>query len=159
MHSFSRLTLLCLASLAAVAAAGPINPPAGPVAPTPGPEPRIPISDTTTPGDADSLFRITQPGSYYLTGNITGVANKHGIKIIATGSVTLDLNGFELVGTNAASAFVGVRDSTTAPSVISVINGTVRNWGDDGIDLASDSGRSGRVSGISARSNFGDGIS
>jgi hypothetical protein len=153
-----RFTALALLVCTAFAAAGPLTPPAGPVAPTPGPEPRIPISDTTTPGDAESLFRITLPGSYYLTGNITGVANKHGIKILATG-VTLDLNGFELVGANAASAFDGVNDSTGTPSVISVINGTVRNWGDDGISLAFGNAKGGRVSGITARSNFGDGIS
>src|SRR5262245_54958472 len=77
--------------------AGPLDPPAGPIASTPGPEPRIPISAATTPGDANSLFQITHPGSYYLTGNITGVAAFHGIEIMAS-SVTLDLCGFTLAG-------------------------------------------------------------
>ena len=55
-------------------------------------EPRIAINTASTPGDADSVFRITQPGSYYLTGNTSGVAAKHGIEIDAS-DVTLDLMG------------------------------------------------------------------
>jgi hypothetical protein len=39
----------------------------------------------TRPATPDSLFKIIQPGSYYLTGNITGVVGKHGIKIAAGG--------------------------------------------------------------------------
>ncbi|HZW06443.1 MAG TPA: hypothetical protein VFF65_04910, partial [Phycisphaerales bacterium] len=65
-----------IAALSAVgrnAAAGPIDPPAGPVAPTGRTlaevEPRTPIGPVTTPGDADAVFKITQPGSYYLAGN------------------------------------------------------------------------------------------
>src|SRR6185369_7398513 len=81
--------------------AGNLNPPAGPVASTMKTlsevEPRIPINATTTPGDADSIFRITQPGSYFLTGNITGVNGKHGIEVAAS-SVTIDMRGFDLVG-------------------------------------------------------------
>ena len=73
-HPF-RLAIAALAAmLATIVLAGPLTPPAGPVAPTPGPEPRIPINATNTPGDADSLFRITQPGSYYLTGNLLGAS-------------------------------------------------------------------------------------
>jgi len=46
-------------------------------------EPRILISSTTTPGDADSVFKITQPGSYYLGQNVVGVAGKSGIELTA----------------------------------------------------------------------------
>src|SRR6478672_5324618 len=81
--------------------AGDLNPPAGPVASTMKTlsevEPRIAINATNTPGDADSVFKISQPGSYYLTGNVTGVASKYGIEIAASG-VTVDLAGFELTG-------------------------------------------------------------
>ncbi len=83
------------------AQAGPIDPPAGPIIPTGKPltevEPRIAISSTNTPGDADSMFKITQPGSYYLTSSITGVIGRHGIKVAASG-VTIDLNGFIMRG-------------------------------------------------------------
>src|SRR5690606_18106937 len=90
-----------LTILAGAAVAGPLNPPAGPVAPTHKTltevEPRTPINAANTPGDADSVYRIFQPGSYYLTGNIVGQAGKRGIEI-ASSNVTLDLNGFALQG-------------------------------------------------------------
>ena len=55
---------------------------------------RIPISAAHTPGDADNEFIITQPGSYYLTGNLI-VTKTNGISITAAGA-TLDLNGFQI---------------------------------------------------------------
>jgi hypothetical protein len=75
---------------AVVSVAGPLSPPGGPVASTyktlSEVEPRTAVSLANTPGDADSLFKITQPGSYYLTGNIVGVAGKHGVEIAAAAS-------------------------------------------------------------------------
>ena len=66
-----RLSLLALAvggAIAALALAGPLNPPAGPVTSTyktlTEVEPRIAINLTNTPGDANSVFKITQRGSY-----------------------------------------------------------------------------------------------
>src|SRR5688572_3995985 len=92
---------LAAAAAALVVSAGPLNPPPGPVGSTyktlTEVEPRTPVSSVNTPGDPDSLFRITQPGSYYLTANLAGVAGKHGIEIDAD-DVTLDLCGFELKG-------------------------------------------------------------
>src|SRR5438105_12923113 len=54
-------------------------------------EPRKPISQ---PAPGGFPIMINQPGSYYLTGNISGAANTDGIRINA-GGVTVDLNGFE----------------------------------------------------------------
>ena len=49
-------------------AQGPLTPPGAP-APTMKSldqvEPRIAVNSTNTPGGADSLYKITQPGSYY----------------------------------------------------------------------------------------------
>lgn len=143
-----------LLMLASPALAGPLSPPAGPVAPTPGPEPRIAIGPTTTPGDADSLYRITSGGSYYLTGNVLGVANKHGIEIAAWG-VTIDLNGFELNGV-AADTLDGITISAGGPLNITVVNGSVLNWKGDGIDIGLGNGC--RVEGVVSSDNEGDGI-
>ncbi|MEK6701993.1 MAG: right-handed parallel beta-helix repeat-containing protein [Planctomycetota bacterium] len=151
------LTIVGVAAL--VLAAGPLNPPAGAVTSTyktlSEVEPRTAINVTNTPGVAAALFRIAQPGSYYLTGNITGVANKHGIEIMASG-VTLDLNGFELVGV------AGSRDGVSATSAeltnIAVVNGSVRNWGGDGVDLATSGVINYRVVGVLASGNDGFGI-
>ena len=66
-------------------------------------QPRRPIGTSATPGSTNALFVISQPGSYYLTTNITGVAGKDGIWITASG-VTLDLMGFELAGVSNRSS-------------------------------------------------------
>jgi parallel beta-helix repeat protein len=116
--------------------AGPLTPPVGPVAPTAKPlaevEPRIAINLANTPGDANSLFRITQPGSYYLTGDITGVTGKSGIEI-ASSRVTIDLNGFSLVGvTGSLEGIVAVGTNRTG---LAIRNGVVSSWGSDGVLL------------------------
>lgn len=161
--SFVARNLACaaFAALAASALAGPLSPPSGPIAPTSKPlaeiEPRIAVNATNTPGDADSLFKITQPGSYYLTGNITGVAGKHGIEIAASG-VTIDLNGFDLVGVAGMGAFDGVSLTAFSAQNIVVRNGSVRSWGDAGVDLATISSLNCRVEGGLASRNIGHGI-
>ena len=126
--------IVCSAALLA----GPLTPPAGPVAPTfktlAEVEPRIAINAANTPGDSDSLYKITQPGSYYLTGNVAGVADKHGIEI-AAGGVTIDLGGFEVVGVPGMGAFDGVSGTVNDLASITVRNGNIRGWGGQGIDL------------------------
>lgn len=128
------------ALLAGRANAGPLNPPAGPVTSTGKTltevEPRIAINAVNTPGDADSLFRISQPGSYYLTGNVAGVSGKHGIKITASG-VSIDLNGFDLVGVTGSLS--GILTSGTINSIC-IQNGKVRSWQGSGISASSSSG-------------------
>ena len=93
-------------------------------------EARTIINSTNTPGDASNSFVISAPGSYYLTGNITGVAGKRGINIAAS-DVTVDLNGFAIVG--VASSLDGITVSGTRTN-ISLLNGTVRAWSGDGIN-------------------------
>lgn len=113
--------------------AGPLTPPPGPITSTHKTltqvEPRTPINSTNTPGDATATFRITQPGSYYLTGNITGQAAKHGIMITAS-NVTIDLNGFSLVGVPGAIYGIFV-DSTH--NNLTIRNGIVSQWPQGGI--------------------------
>lgn len=125
---------------AAVLFAGPLNPPAGPVTPTyktlADIEPRIAISQATTPGDATATFRITQPGSYYLTGNLIGQANKNGIRIESYG-VTIDLGGFSVIGApNCLAAIV----TTQFSSELTIRNGTVTRWIAGGVNLAGSDG-------------------
>jgi parallel beta-helix repeat protein len=128
------LTVLCPWSGMSATQAGDLNPPPGPVAPTMKPltdlEPRIAINATNTPGDADSLFRIAQPGSYYLTGNITGVSGKMGIEI-AAGGVTIDLMGFELAGVPGSLDGIATTPAVVRSAIIH--NGILRDWGGDGI--------------------------
>jgi parallel beta-helix repeat protein len=132
---------LVLGTLAVPALAGDLNPPPGPVAPTGKTltevEPRIAVNATNTPGDADSVFRIIQSGSYYLTGNVSGQAAKHGIQIEVDG-VTLDLNGYTLIGT--AGSLDGINMLGFRENVV-IRNGHVRGWGQSGIETRIDIGR------------------
>jgi parallel beta-helix repeat protein len=129
--------------------AGELNPPSGPIAPTD----RTPIADSTTPGDAQAVHRITLSGSYYLRGNVTGVAGKHGI-VIGASNVTLDLNGFEVVG--VVGSFDGISTAPSGQSNIAVRNGTVRAWGSAGIGMSNSSAL--LVEGVRAVNNGSDGL-
>ena len=160
-HIIAAFSALALIAAAGLLTAGPINPPVGPIASTAKPlsevEPRTAINAANTPGDATSLFRITQPGSYYLTGNITGVVGKQGIAIAASG-VTLDLMGFDLAGVPAMGALDGVSTTVSGLTNIAVLNGSVRNWGDAGVDLTTLPATNCRVEGVHASGNGGSGI-
>ncbi|MCC6227852.1 MAG: right-handed parallel beta-helix repeat-containing protein [Phycisphaerales bacterium] len=148
-----------LAGGAVILFAGPLNPPAGAVSSTyktlTEVEPRIAINAANTPGDADSLFKITQPGSYYLTGSVTGVSGKRGIEV-ASSNVTIDLNGFALIGVASSLDGIGASVSVTG---VTILNGVIRSWGDGGIDFYSPMARDVRIQGITASTNTGDGIS
>ncbi len=158
----NRTTLMAFAltTLAGTAVAGPLTPPSGPITSTMKTmaevEPRIAINAINTPGDNDatpSLFKITQPGSYYLTGNITGVSGKYGIEIVASG-VTIDLNGFELFGGGSASGSLdGIRITGNVLVNTSVKNGSIRGWGGHGIDLVTVFTSGGSVTDIAASEN------
>jgi parallel beta-helix repeat protein len=116
-------------------AQGSLTPPPGAPAPTMKTldqiEARTIVNATNTPGDATNTFIIRTPGSYYLTGNITGASGKHGISVLAS-NVTLDLNGFALIGTGAGGATRGVT-TTTAIVNFSIRNGNVRGWSGGGV--------------------------
>jgi len=144
--------------LSTVLAQGPLTPPGAP-APTMKTldqvQPRTPIDATHTPGDADSLFKITQPGSYYLTANVTGVSAKYGIEIAASG-VTVDLNGFDLVGVPGSLDGVAVTPLNLVN--VNVRNGSVRSWGGNGINLLDAATSATNVADIVASQNAGGGI-
>ena len=151
------LAALTAASLAAATLAGPLNPPASAISTSMKTlaevEPRTAINTANTPGDADSLYRITAPGSYYLTGNLQGAAGKHGIEIAVSG-VTIDLNGFTLLG--AAASLDGVKVDGFRSNV-SVSNGSATGWPGWGINLSS--ATDARVSNVRASANTVAGIS
>ena len=133
-NQISKITksAIILTAVVTFSFAGPLNPPAGPITSTPGPEPRIALNATNTPGDADSVYKITQPGSYYLTGNLSGVSGKRGIEIDAS-DVTIDLNGFEAIG--GSGSLAGIWTGTAGLRSLTVRNGSLRSWGSSGIDF------------------------
>jgi hypothetical protein len=101
---FRRAMLLGLVfAVSSTFAQGPLAPPDAP-APTMKSlaqiESRTDVA--TLAGDSLNEHIISQPGSYYLTGNID-VAKTNGIEIRSSG-VTLDLNGFQLYRSSADPA-------------------------------------------------------
>ncbi|QQS07824.1 MAG: right-handed parallel beta-helix repeat-containing protein [Phycisphaerales bacterium] len=123
-----RFALPALLLTGAILYAGPLNPPAGPITSTHKTltevEPRVAINSTNTPGDTNSEFRIASSGSYYLTGNITVTAGRVGIEIAAS-NVTVDLNGFSIIGQagslSGATAFSTLSNITFKDGAISTI--------------------------------------
>jgi parallel beta-helix repeat protein len=136
MRRITAITILTGAC--GLALAGPIDPPSGPVQGTMKSlaqvEPRIPIGAETTPGDSFSVYRIAAPGSYYLTGDLSAPAGKSGIRIDAPG-VTIDLNGFRIVGQPGSGAGIGFQNQSGQYPGVVVRNGTVMNCGSGGVEL------------------------
>ena len=135
MHR-TRCAALILCALAAPALAQ-LDPPPGPVAPAfktlDQVEPSTPIGPDSTPGDADSIFRITAPGHYHLTQNYRIDAPGMAMIEIATSGVTLDLRGFQLKADSHDMLSV-IR--ANGARRITVRNGIVEGLsGGDGVDL------------------------
>lgn len=134
------------------ASAGQLNPPAGPINPT-GPT-------TLNQQDigAGPLFNITTSGSYILTSDIVAPAGYTGDGIVidagADGTVTLDLNGFAVVG--VAGSGIGINVPCCNLTNVVIRNGYVRSWGSHGIDAWSSVARIERITAIG---NGGWGIS
>ncbi len=150
--------------------AGQLVPPAGAITAT-GP---------TTLNQADigagPLFALNTSGSYILTSDIVAPALYAGDGIaIDADNVTLNMNGFALIGVGGSMR--GIRVTVGPRFNISIYNGTVRDWGGDGVDagLAENSqlrnlrvyenggtgmilGEGGTITGCTAYVNGNDGI-
>ncbi len=92
----------------------------------------IEVNNVNTPGDASSVFVISQPGSYCLTSNVVGVAGKNGIKIDAD-NVTLDLAGFGVLGVGNSLSGIVINNHFH----IVIRNGSITGWSSHGLDGAS----------------------
>ncbi|MEE2672843.1 MAG: right-handed parallel beta-helix repeat-containing protein [Myxococcota bacterium] len=119
-------------------------------------------------GDTAGLpVQITAAGSYRLTSNLT---SSGGLVIdINADAVTVDLNGFGIIGPTACSFNASTRVVTCSPTNngsghgirgqgndITVLNGTISGMGSFGILLTN--GTSFRVDGVHATANAGYGI-
>jgi hypothetical protein len=93
-------------------------------------EKRIPIGAAHTGGDNDNTFVIKQSGSYYLTGNIKVTGALNGISVQAS-DVTIDLNGFALVGPGQGAS--GGRAIAATGNDVRVRNGFIDGWPSDAI--------------------------
>jgi hypothetical protein len=93
-------------------------------------EKRIPLS---------AAGKITAPGSYYLTKDINAPNGVSGIQLSAS-NVTIDLNGFSIIGQGTSGTPAGVNVQGTQ-SNICVKNGTITGFGGAGISGTIDSSR------------------
>jgi hypothetical protein len=109
-----------------VLAQGSLTPP-GPPGPTLKTlqqiEPRTPISSLP--------FTINNPGSYYVTTNLTGLVFNDGITISAN-FVTLDLGGFTLSGPAGGTFEYGITTSGSVSNIV-ICNGSIVRWSRSGI--------------------------
>ncbi len=147
-----RTLLLTVAALGLVgtywiARAGSLEPP-GPPAPT----------DRVSIFQSDMPLTITTSGSYVVRENLTGVTGQHGITIDTTGGpvdVTLDLNGFSVVGVAGSLDGITILGANLLRDV-HIVNGTIRGFGGSGVASAV---RGVRVSDVAAIDNVAWGFS
>jgi len=108
-------------------------------------------------------FNITKSGSYQLQGNfVTTNANRTAILVTAD-NVTIDLNGFAIIGPNVCTGVplvcnnsgTGIGIDANDRQNIKVYNGTVRGMGDIGIRT----GYGAIIESVRVVSNGGNGIS
>jgi parallel beta-helix repeat protein len=98
---------------------------------------------------------ITNSGSYYLSNNLRGVSGAGGITI-ATNNVTIDLNGFALVGVPGSQKGISTLGSLNN---IIVRNGSLSDWGGTAVDGSGGSPlRNGILEHLTVSSNGGYGI-
>jgi hypothetical protein len=112
-------------------------------------------------------YTITQPGSYQLSGNLTVPnATTSGI-VIASNNVSLDLNGFSIIGPVVCPIAPAVCNTVAVPTVAGVLasellsgttvtTGMVSGMGGSGIILGSIGGST--VNKVQAIGNAGSGI-
>ena len=101
---------------------------------------RLEISQARVDASGGFPFRIEQSGSWVLTSNLT-LPNAETTAIeIAREHVTLDLNGFSILGPQAAGSGDGVvlvpNNGTLGPVIVR--NGIIRGVGDDAIEAVGD---------------------
>jgi hypothetical protein len=115
-------------------------------------EPRTPISAAP--------FTITEPGSYYLTTNLT-VSSGDAITIAASG-VTLDLNGYTIRSTtnSPGGAAIAIVSGLFGLRNLAILNGNIEGGGFGyGIVFSNAPPQNVRVSGINVAGCLYDGIS
>ena len=141
--------LVVAAGLVGIAAAGDLEPPVPPGSPTMKSlielEPRRPISAEMLP-----LTITDAASSWYL---VESIATTGAGITVAAPDVTIDLNGFALSGGTG----VGIKDDPAAVPMarnVTVRNGTVRGWSEQGIRL----GHHSLILNVRAINNSGNGI-
>ena len=77
-------------------------------------------------------FHITQPGSYRLTSDLVVASTTADAIDVTAGNVTIDLNGFSILGPGSGS---GIGIKAVGQSRVSIRNGSVKSMGNMGLFL------------------------
>jgi parallel beta-helix repeat protein len=91
----------------------------------------VEINDAKVTAAGGYPYKIIARGSYRLTSNLKPPASTDGIDVSAT-NVTVDLNGFAIIGPSSSSLDLGI--SASGENDVTVENGTVTGFG-IGVDV------------------------
>jgi parallel beta-helix repeat protein len=110
------------------------------------------IAGGVTAGDSAGFpVTISEAGSYRLTSNLVlPDANTSGI-LLTTGNLTIDLNGFGIIGPGTPGTGDGISGFVTN---VAVLNGTVTGLGDNGVNV----GVQALIENVRTRDNGNNGI-
>lgn len=142
---FRTVALASVVAVCSVALAGPLDPPAGPVAPTMKPldtiEPRRCLNDLLP--DEGAVVLVTEPGQYFMSADIVAGPGQHGVRIVAEGRVSIDLNGFSIRGAEGTQNGIDMALAPQAsPSSLHVLGAegagrsSISGFGGDGVFTA-----------------------
>ncbi len=125
VHVLKAITFTLFLATTAAFAQGTLTPPGAPAATMKTLNQIEPRTDILTlPSSANSMYVITQPGSYYLSATFTATAAFRAIEI-RTNDVTIDLCGFTIYGNGG---YAGILSYGTFCDRIRVLNGRLINW-------------------------------
>ncbi len=113
----------------------------------------VPIDQAAFKKGTGAAFAITKPGSYVLRGNIVVKHPNQNALDITASNVTLNLQGFSIIGTGASGTGIGI-NVVSGVSNVTITNGTVTKMGGDGVVVGPNS----VVSSVKAMQNVGVGI-
>lgn len=113
-------------------------------------EPRTPIKSLSSSGSA--MHAIFSSGSYYLTENLVVPAGAIGIQVSAD-NVTIDLNGFSIVGSGVGASSNGINVPSTR-RYLTVRNGVISNFGGVCVDASNVTG--GQFENLAVRDSGGN---
>jgi hypothetical protein len=114
------------------------------------------LINQSTVNAAGGTYTITSPGSYKLSGNLQAKDQNTDVIVIASSNVTIDLNGFAILGTaDCSMGFPNSQTNNQNFNNITIRNGTIQGIGSVAIVLA---GASILVEYMHIRSNGGGGI-
>lgn len=130
------VTLACAATASRGQAAGP-----------------VPVDQASLAKATGAALAITKPGSYVLRGNVIVKRPNQDALDITASNVTLDLQGFAIIGTGTSGTGIGI-NVLSGVSNVTITSGTVTKMGGGGLVLGPNS----VVSSVKAMQNLGVGI-